>query len=92
MPKNFYLTLYWKKFINLVSIPSKENPTNLFNHQRMKCAFYFFTGRFYSVDVYMNRDARSVKDLKSETSRGSKTLLYQFVQTTKSVFLIVELK
>ena len=34
---------------------------------------------------------RSVRDLKSETSKDSKTRLYQIVHTTDSVFLIVEL-
>ena len=34
---------------------------------------------------------RSLWDLKSETSKGSKTRLYRIVHTTVSVFLIVEL-
>ena len=34
---------------------------------------------------------RSVRDLKSKTSKDSKTRLYQIVHTTDSVFLIVEL-
>ena len=34
---------------------------------------------------------RSVRGLKSETCKGSKTLLYQIVHTTESLFLIVEL-
>ena len=34
---------------------------------------------------------RSVRDLMSETSKGSKTRLYQIVLTTEGVFQIVEL-
>ena len=37
------------------------------------------------------RSRRSVRDLMSGTSKGSKTRLYQIVHTTDSVFLIVEL-
>ena len=39
--------------------------------------------------IYGSR--RSVRDLKSETSKCSKTSLYQIVHTPESVFLIVEL-
>ena len=39
----------------------------------------------------MKGSRRSVRDLKSETSKGSKTRFYQIVHTTESVFLIVEL-
>ena len=34
---------------------------------------------------------RGKRDLKSETSKGCKTCLYQIVHNTDSVFLIVEL-
>ena len=39
----------------------------------------------------VNESRRSVRDLTSETSKGSKTRLYQIVHNTDSVFLIVEL-
>ena len=39
--------------------------------------------------IYGSR--RNVRDLKSKTSKGSKTRLYQIVHTTDSSFLIVEL-
>ena len=38
MSESFYLILYWKMFINLISILSKEIPINLFSHQGIKCA------------------------------------------------------
>ena len=45
------------------------------------------------VIIHTNIDVsrRGKRDLKSETSKGSKTRLYQIVHTTDSVFLIVEL-
>ena len=38
-----------------------------------------------------NGSRRSVRDLKSETSKGSITRLYQVARTTDSVFLVIEL-
>ena len=58
------------------------------------------TTTFYATQILENHSLlilkvtesrRSVRDLTSETSKGSKTRLYQIVHTTDSVFLIVEL-
>ena len=45
------------------------------------------------VIIHTNIDVSRLgkRDLRSETSKGSKTRLYQIVHTTDSVFLIVEL-
>ena len=42
----------------------------------------------YNVSIWI---ATQLRDFKPETSKGSKTRLYQMVHTTDSVFLIVEL-
>ena len=70
---------------------------NIANHAKCRCAEIINSTRILSTIQYNNigtvyhGSRPSVRDLKSETSTGSKTRPYQIVHTTDSVFLIVEL-